>query len=87
MIQQDFAAIGIGVRIVTLDLPSLIERITRTLLTMRVCCQLSPRGLNPRGASPAQCIARMATGFARHPSQLHNRDSRLVGSGRLTGMN
>ena len=30
MIQQDLAAIGIRVRIVTLDFPSLIERITRT---------------------------------------------------------
>jgi peptide/nickel transport system substrate-binding protein len=46
MIQQDLAQIGIRVRVVTIDFPSLIERITRTFDYDACLLPLSP-GLDP----------------------------------------
>ena len=38
MIQQDLSGIGINLNVVTLDFPSLIERITQYLSTTRLAC-------------------------------------------------
>lgn len=49
MIQQDLADIGIGVKVVTLDFPSLIERITRTFDYDACLLGLVNTDLDPNG--------------------------------------
>ncbi len=62
MIQQDLAGIGVKINIVTLDFPSLIERITRTL--NYEACLL---GLVNVDADPSELMNIMLSSASNHP--------------------
>lgn len=67
MIQQDLAAVGIGVNVVTLDFPSLLDRITRT--SNYEGCLLGLTNIDPDPSGLMNVLLSSASNHPWNPAQ------------------